>query len=104
MKFDAYAVLAELRGKPAPGAIHAIRAISPGTNSTNSTNSTPPAPKVESPKKPAVAVASPVAESIAGLLVKQPAPDQGRAFRAAVQCAFEDYAATDNPHDPRAWE
>lgn len=105
MRFNAYAVLAKMRGEAPPRAIRATCAIQPLPNSTDSTNS------IEGPADGANSQSAPRSTNSTnstGQAVRSEnaiplPPALPPHIAAAVRSAFEDYAATDDPLDARAW-
>ncbi|WP_139221584.1 hypothetical protein [Paracoccus halophilus] len=101
MKFDAYGTLAKLRAESGGRANHAIRANPDGSISTISAISTDQGAPGENAAAMTFSTNStistgraPEAENVIPLSPR---------IAAALAEAFKDYAATDDPHDPRAW-
>lgn len=92
MRFDAYAALAKLRSEGGSGAKRAKRANQSAQFSTISTISTGQAVQPATADEPRGKVIE--------WIGKRYPPE---AVRQDVAAAFDDYAATDDPQDPRAW-
>lgn len=103
MRFDPYAYAKEHGLEGGGRAIRATCAIQPAPNSTNSTISTDRPADTAKPGAVPCSTNSTNSTNSTGQASKLETGTLPPHVAAAVRAAFTDYAATDDPHDPRAW-